>query len=63
MRALNGRAGFVTEGPNRYNEIKVRWDDDGELSSKLSDSSDLEMEVTVGREDFVAACAEQPREQ
>ena len=61
-----GRRGAVATGPCREpwegeDSIQIRWEDDGTLSDKYAIKvSELELEVTVGREDFDAACAKQP---
>eukprot|EP01045_Picozoa_sp_COSAG04_P020613 COSAG04_NODE_2126_length_4738_cov_39.131494_2_plen_742_part_00 len=39
--------------------IQIRWEDDGTLSDRIK-VSELEVEVRVGREDFVAACTQHP---
>eukprot|EP01045_Picozoa_sp_COSAG04_P002611 COSAG04_NODE_96_length_26486_cov_136.642817_15_plen_1257_part_00 len=55
----HGRRGTAATGPDEYDRIMVRWEDDGTLSDPI-EVSQLELEVTVGREGFAAACAEQP---
>eukprot|EP01045_Picozoa_sp_COSAG04_P005032 COSAG04_NODE_227_length_19396_cov_29.887547_13_plen_1562_part_00 len=59
----DGRRGTAATDPrDAYGDgerITIRWEDDGTLSGWIK-VSELEVEVTVGREDFAAACAGQP---
>eukprot|EP01045_Picozoa_sp_COSAG04_P004117 COSAG04_NODE_175_length_21521_cov_167.404071_9_plen_1287_part_00 len=56
----DGRRGTAATEPDGDGNIMIRWEDDGTLSQGHIQVSELEVEVAVGREDFAAACAEQP---
>eukprot|EP01045_Picozoa_sp_COSAG04_P014294 COSAG04_NODE_1061_length_8505_cov_15.541042_2_plen_1164_part_00 len=56
-----GRRGTAVTNPDKYGRIMIRWEDDGTLSDQVPIKvSELEVEVTVGWEDFATACAEHP---
>eukprot|EP01045_Picozoa_sp_COSAG04_P004428 COSAG04_NODE_192_length_20873_cov_26.172957_4_plen_631_part_00 len=64
----NGRRGTAATEPTstehgsihiRYDTIQIRWEDDGTLSGGIK-VSELDVEVGVGREAFVAACTQHP---
>jgi hypothetical protein len=57
----DGRRGTAMTEPHKgegTEYIQIRWQDDGTLS--FAQVPELEVEMTVGRDDFAAACAEQP---
>eukprot|EP01045_Picozoa_sp_COSAG04_P036475 COSAG04_NODE_8891_length_920_cov_1.512789_2_plen_245_part_01 len=59
----DGRVGTATE-PDSENEIKIEWADDGSKSRyiKVDEVHHLRIDLKpgVGREDFVAACTQDP---
>eukprot|EP01045_Picozoa_sp_COSAG04_P008194 COSAG04_NODE_450_length_14158_cov_17.389573_4_plen_633_part_00 len=62
----DGRRGTVATEPVDWGDgdniwIQVRWDDDDGTASDEIKVSELEVEVRVGREAFVAACIQHPK--
>eukprot|EP01045_Picozoa_sp_COSAG04_P005468 COSAG04_NODE_254_length_18809_cov_8.025869_26_plen_564_part_00 len=61
----NGRRGTAAAEPGtdsayiNHNAIQIRWEDDGTVSDWIN-VSEMDVEVSVGREDFVAACTQHP---